>query len=131
MATRTRRSHAAVCKAHVALPGDKTLAERAQQFDVHPNQITEWKSTEETRAAVQTNGATSLVLRRDFSRSLEYLSTQIEAGTSIGMKPISFAIPDVYRAGDSFCGCLEAWRQRKPGLNDEYCTDPCGLCAPP
>jgi transposase-like protein len=27
-----------------AVKGDKTLAELAQQFDVHPNQITEWKS---------------------------------------------------------------------------------------
>jgi len=27
-----------------ALKGDKTLAELSQQFDVHPNQITEWKT---------------------------------------------------------------------------------------
>jgi transposase-like protein len=27
-----------------AVKGDKTLAELAQQFDIHPNQITEWKS---------------------------------------------------------------------------------------
>jgi transposase-like protein len=27
-----------------ALKGDKTLSELAQQFDVHPNQITDWKA---------------------------------------------------------------------------------------
>ena len=40
MAKRTRRNHTPVFKAKVALAavkGDKTLAELAQQFDVHPN----------------------------------------------------------------------------------------------
>ena len=27
-----------------AVKGEKTLSELAQQFDVHPNQITQWKS---------------------------------------------------------------------------------------
>ena len=39
---RTRRNHAAVCKANVALAalkGNKTLAELAQDFDLHANQI--------------------------------------------------------------------------------------------
>ena len=43
---RTRRNHAPGFKAKVALAaikGDKTIAELAEQFDVHPNQISEWK----------------------------------------------------------------------------------------
>ncbi len=46
MSKRTRRNHAAGFKAKVALAaikGDKTLAELAQHFDVHANQVTEWK----------------------------------------------------------------------------------------
>ena len=46
MTTRTRRNRSPVFKAKVALAavkGEKTLAELAQQFDVHPNQITSWR----------------------------------------------------------------------------------------
>lgn len=46
MAKRSRRSHSPAFKAKVALAGlkgDKTLAELAQQYDVHPNEITDWK----------------------------------------------------------------------------------------
>jgi transposase-like protein len=47
MTKRSRRTHSPALKAKVALAaikGEKTLAELAQQFDVHPNQITTWKS---------------------------------------------------------------------------------------
>lgn len=47
MARRPRRNHSPAFKAKVALAaikGDRTLAELAQQFDVHPNQITQWRS---------------------------------------------------------------------------------------
>ena len=43
MTKRPRRNHTPAFKAKVALAaikGEKTLAELAQQFDVHPNQIT-------------------------------------------------------------------------------------------
>ena len=46
MTKRTRRNHTPTLKAKVALAaikGEKTLADLAQQFDVHPNQITQWK----------------------------------------------------------------------------------------
>ena len=47
MTKRPRRNHSPVFKAKVAvaaIKGEKTLAELAQQFDVHPNQITTWRS---------------------------------------------------------------------------------------
>ena len=47
MTRRPRRNHTPAFKAKVALAaikGEKTLAELAQIFDVHPNQITDWKA---------------------------------------------------------------------------------------
>ena len=47
MSRRPRRNHTPGFKAKVALAaikGDRTLAELAEQFDVHPNQITAWKA---------------------------------------------------------------------------------------
>lgn len=47
MTKRTRRNHTPAFKVKVALAaikGDKTLAELSQQFDVHANQITTWRS---------------------------------------------------------------------------------------
>jgi transposase len=47
MSRRPRRNHTAAFKAKVALAaikGEKTLSELAGQFDVHANQITQWKS---------------------------------------------------------------------------------------
>jgi len=46
MTKRPRRNHSPDFKAKVALAairGEKTLIELAQQFDVHPNQIKQWK----------------------------------------------------------------------------------------
>ena len=46
MTRRPRRDHGAAFKAKVALEaikGEQTLSELAERFDVHPNQITQWK----------------------------------------------------------------------------------------
>jgi transposase-like protein len=47
MSRRPRRNHSAAFKAKVALAavkGERTLSELAEQFDIHPNQITQWKT---------------------------------------------------------------------------------------
>ena len=46
MTRRPRRNHSPAFKAKVALTaikGEQTLGEIAQQFDLHPNQIKQWK----------------------------------------------------------------------------------------
>ncbi len=47
MSSRPRRNHTPAFKAKLALAavkGDRMLAQLAEQFDVHPNQITAWKA---------------------------------------------------------------------------------------
>src|SRR3974390_1124251 len=54
MSRRPRRNHTAAFKAKVALAaikGARTLAQLAEQFDVHPNQVTAWKAQLEGGAA--------------------------------------------------------------------------------
>jgi len=54
MSKRPRRNHAPAFKAKVALEalkGEQTIIELAQRFQVHPNQITEWKRQLLERAA--------------------------------------------------------------------------------
>ena len=54
MNRRPRRNHTPAFKAKVALAaikGDRTLAQIAEQFDVHPNQVTSWKAQLEGSAA--------------------------------------------------------------------------------
>jgi len=59
MSRRPRRNHTAAFKAKVALAalkGEKTLSELAEQFDVHANQITQWKGQLLEGAAVVFGG---------------------------------------------------------------------------
>ena len=68
MAKRKRRNHSPIFKGQVAvaaLKGDKTLAELAQHFDVHPNQITGWKSQLLEHAAHVFGEAEAIALEPD------------------------------------------------------------------
>ena len=54
MTRRSRRNHSPAFKAKVALAaikGDRTIAQLSEHFDVHPNQITTWKSQLESSAS--------------------------------------------------------------------------------
>ncbi len=55
MARRQRRNHHSAFKAKVALAalkGDKTIVELAEQFEVHPNQIADWKRQLQENAGI-------------------------------------------------------------------------------
>lgn len=52
--SRKRRNHSPAFKAKVALAalkGDKTISELAQQFELYPNQIVQWKAKLKDQAA--------------------------------------------------------------------------------
>jgi transposase-like protein len=54
MSRRPRRNHSPAFKAKVAIAaikGERTIAQIADQFDVHPNQVTTWKAQLEGGAA--------------------------------------------------------------------------------
>jgi transposase len=59
MTRRPRRNHSPAFKAKVALAalkGEKTLAELAQLYDVHANQITQWKAQLQDQASMAFGG---------------------------------------------------------------------------
>jgi transposase-like protein len=50
---RPRQNHTPAFKAKVAvaaIKGDRTIVQIAEQLDVHPNRITQWKAQLETRS---------------------------------------------------------------------------------
>ena len=62
MSRRPRRNHSPAFKSKVALAavkGEQTITELAQRFDVHPNQITQWKNQllEQLPAVFEQGGA--------------------------------------------------------------------------
>ena len=62
MSKRPRRNHSAAFKAKVALAavkGDKTVAEIAQHYEVHPTQVADWRRQLLDRAADVFGGATA------------------------------------------------------------------------
>ncbi len=59
MTKRPRRNHGAAFKAKVALEaikGEQTVIELAERFQVHPNQITQWKNQLLDRASQAFDG---------------------------------------------------------------------------
>ena len=76
---RSRRNHSPAFKAKIALQairGDKTLAELAQQHQVHPTQITAWKQQLLEHAAELFGSGQSLA--QDSQERVQELSTSLE-----------------------------------------------------
>jgi len=93
MSKRARRSHSPAFKAKVALAaikGERTLAELAQLYDVHPNQITAWKAQlVESAAGVFGSG-----------------SAAKEAAPSVDLKTLHAKIGELTLENDFLAGAL-------------------------
>jgi len=93
MTRRARRTHTPGFKAKVALAaikGEKTLAELAHEYDVHPNQITSWKAQLlEGAAGVFGSGASG-----------------IEAAPAVDLKVLHAKIGELTLENDFLAGAL-------------------------
>ena len=77
---RTRKKHNAAFKAKVALAavkGDRTIAELASEFGVHPNQIYNWKKQLLDGAASVIEGGGSAVMGTASEGQVDVLYRQI------------------------------------------------------
>jgi transposase len=91
MVRRARRTHNPAFKAKVALAaikGEKTLAELAQQYDVHPNQITAWRARMLDGAAELFGGGVA------------------EAAPAVDLKVLHAKIGELTLANDFLAGAL-------------------------
>ena len=109
MTKRQRWNHTPDFKAKVALAalkGDKTLADLAQQFDVHPNQITQWKAQRQEGAA----GVFGSEARTD------------AAAPPIDLKSLHAKIGELALENDFFVRCAQQGRpaERKAMINREH-----------
>ena len=90
MAKRPRRNHGSTFKAKVALEaikGEETTVQLAERFDVHPNQITEWKK--------------QLMARAD-----EVFSKDKKADTEVSVKELHAKIGQLAMENDFLSGAL-------------------------
>ena len=94
MTRRTRRNHSPAFKAKVAvsaIKGEKTLADLAQLYDVHPNQITAWKA-QLLEGAAGLFGGTSLAAK--------------EAAPAVDVKSLHAKIGELTVENDFLAGAL-------------------------
>ena len=90
MAKRPRRNHGSTFKAKVALEaikGEETTVQLAERFDVHPNQITEWK-------------------KQLMARAEEVFSKDKKADTVVSVKELHTKIGQLAMENDFLSGAL-------------------------
>ena len=83
MLRQTRRNHSPALKAKVALAafrGEQPLAERAQQFDGHPNQVKQWMPYFRKRILV-------------FSKLWGKSSKEVRTRITPEMEPAAYSMP--------------------------------------